>query len=149
MNEPKRRGRPPKARIPALEQPMTPFVDDAGGVHLASTAAEIKAECLNHVMAEMIALPVVETPAGALADAEAKMRAAKPLFTQEQREKVRANAPSHLFQGPDVEVPNLSQAYANRVWSGQSIDLTRKERLERVMAALKGQKLPTEGVVLP
>jgi hypothetical protein len=43
----------------------------------------------------------------------------------------------------------VAQAYAMRVWSGQSNDLPRSERIERVMSALKGQNLPTEGIELP
>jgi hypothetical protein len=42
-----------------------------------------------------------------------------------------------------------ARAYALRVWSGQSNDLPRSERIERVMSALKGQNLPTEGIELP
>lgn len=37
-------------------------------------------------------------------------------------------------------------AYAMRVWSGQSVDLPVKERLSRVICALEGQNLPTEGI---
>jgi hypothetical protein len=43
----------------------------------------------------------------------------------------------------------LAQLYANRVWSGQSITAPREWRIARVMEALEGQNLPTEGVVLP
>jgi hypothetical protein len=42
-----------------------------------------------------------------------------------------------------------AQAYALRVWEGQSIDAPREWRIERVKAALEGQNLPFEGVVLP
>lgn len=43
-----------------------------------------------------------------------------------------------------------AQAYALRVWNGQSADtLSRSERVERVISALKGQNLPTEGIELP
>jgi hypothetical protein len=42
-----------------------------------------------------------------------------------------------------------AQAYALRVWSGQSIDAPRAWRIERVKLALEGQNLPFEGVVLP
>jgi hypothetical protein len=43
---------------------------------------------------------------------------------------------------------NPAQAYANRVWNGQSPDVPRAERLERVKRALDGQGLSMEGVVL-
>lgn len=40
------------------------------------------------------------------------------------------------------ESPEL--AYAKRVWAGQSPDLPRNERIQRVVKALEGQGLPTE-----
>lgn len=46
----------------------------------------------------------------------------------------------------NVERVNASQAYAMRVWSGQSIDLPLAERKERVLNALRGQNLPTDGL---
>jgi hypothetical protein len=42
-----------------------------------------------------------------------------------------------------------SQAYAMRVWSGQSVDVPPAERKERVFAALRGQNLSTDGIVFP
>lgn len=42
-----------------------------------------------------------------------------------------------------------SDAYAARVWAGQSVDVPRAERIARVLAALKGQGLPTDGVKIP
>ncbi len=52
-----------------------------------------------------------------------------------------------------VEAPvigeSASQAYAMRVWSGQSVDVPPAERKERVFNALRGQNLPTDGVVFP
>ena len=50
---------------------------------------------------------------------------------------------------PDTGRVNIpSQIYALRVWEGQSIDLPTAERLARVRAALWGQNLSTDGVVL-
>jgi len=46
-------------------------------------------------------------------------------------------------------VDNPAQAYAMRVWDGQSVDVPRAERIERVLNALRGQNLPTDGVSLP
>ena len=40
-------------------------------------------------------------------------------------------------------------AYAVRVWNGQSPDLPIAERIERVVNALRGQNLPTDGIVFP
>jgi hypothetical protein len=42
-----------------------------------------------------------------------------------------------------------AQAYAMRVWSGQSVDVPRAERIERCMNALRGQNLPTDGLSFP
>lgn len=42
-----------------------------------------------------------------------------------------------------------AQAYALRIWEGQSISAPREWRIERVKQALEGQGLPFEGVVLP
>lgn len=60
-------------------------------------------------------------------------------------------APSMLAGAKDQAAYEAvkAQAYANRVWSGQSPDVKRAERIERVKRALAGQNLPFEGVVLP
>lgn len=42
-----------------------------------------------------------------------------------------------------------AQAYARRVWAGQTPDLPRNERLKRVAKALEGQGMSMEGVELP
>lgn len=42
-----------------------------------------------------------------------------------------------------------SQAYAMRVWAGQSVDVPPAERKERVFNALRGQNLSTDGIVFP
>jgi hypothetical protein len=41
-----------------------------------------------------------------------------------------------------------AQAYANRIWAGQSVSLPRAERLRRVKSALEGQGMSMEGVNL-
>ena len=43
---------------------------------------------------------------------------------------------------------NAAQAYALRIWSGQSADLPRAERLARVAAGLAGQGMSMDGVEL-
>jgi hypothetical protein len=52
-----------------------------------------------------------------------------------------------------IETPvvgeSASQAYAMRVWNGQSVDVPRAERIARCMNALRGQNLPTDGIVFP
>jgi hypothetical protein len=47
-----------------------------------------------------------------------------------------------------VTAYEAAQAYALRVWSGQSETIPRKERLVRVARALEGQGLSMEGVEL-
>ena len=92
MNEPKRRGRPPKISVQSLV--------DAG----------------------------VVTP---IAPTDAEMRPA-----------VEALAAS-------IEADMLAQAYALRVWEGQSESADRSWRMQRVKEALEGQGLSMEGVELP
>ena len=50
---------------------------------------------------------------------------------------------------PSVFTQRQAQAYANRVWSGQSPDVGRAERIARVTRALAGQGLSMDGVTLP
>lgn len=38
-------------------------------------------------------------------------------------------------------VDNAAQAYALRIWEGQSVDVSIPERVERVVNGLRGQKL--------
>ena len=46
-------------------------------------------------------------------------------------------------------VDNRAQAYAMRVWAGQSVDVPPAERKERVFNALRGQNLSTDGIIFP
>lgn len=48
----------------------------------------------------------------------------------------------------DVALICKAQAYAQRVWDGQSVDVPRAEKLRRVALALEGQGLSMEGVSL-
>jgi hypothetical protein len=48
----------------------------------------------------------------------------------------------------DVFARRQAQAYARRVWDGQSPSLTRHERLGRIADALKAQGMSMEGVEL-
>ena len=45
-----------------------------------------------------------------------------------------------VFQ-PVVEDNSAAQAYALRIWDGQSVDVSIPERVERVVNGLRGQKL--------
>ena len=49
---------------------------------------------------------------------------------------------------PEI-VPNAAQAYALRVWEGQSMDVPTAERKERVFNALRGQNMSTDGIIFP
>lgn len=51
--------------------------------------------------------------------------------------------------GPAQAGESPAQAYAMRVWGGQSVDVPPAERIERCMNALRGQNLPTDGIVFP
>lgn len=102
MNEPKRRGRPPKARIEG---------------------------------ADVVALPVREMGVpGDFVLTEVQHTQPPVLMARD----VICDAEQHK-----------AQAYALRVWNGQSPNVPRNERIKRVKAALVGQNLPTEGIELP
>jgi hypothetical protein len=98
MNEPKRRGRPPKAKPELIALP--------------------------------VACPECGQAVGHYDDCPAGMGVAVETLSVD----------------PCAEA---AQAYANRVWHGQSHDAPRAWRIERVRLALEGQGLPFEGVVLP
>lgn len=59
----------------------------------------------------------------------------------------------HLVDSPALIMAAGSyvaaQAYADRVWAGQSVSLSRHERMGRIAAALEAQGLSMEGVTLP
>lgn len=50
---------------------------------------------------------------------------------------------------PKAQEPSKAQAYALRIWSGQSSDLPRAERVRRVTAGVEGQGMSMDGVTLP
>lgn len=58
-----------------------------------------------------------------------------------------ANTPLKADDLPGVDP--IAAVYAVRVWNGQSPDLPIAERIERVLAALKGQNLLTTGLSFP
>jgi hypothetical protein len=68
-----------------------------------------------------------------------------------------ADAVHRVKRGPKPKVAAIeatvtndaAQAYAMRVWGGQSVDVPPAERKERVMAALRGQNMPTDGITFP
>ena len=66
----------------------------------------------------------------------------------EQLHRVKRGPKPKAVEAP-VEAVSPSQAYAMRVWSGQSVDLPPAERIERCLNALRGQNLPTDGLTFP
>lgn len=69
----------------------------------------------------------------------------------EQTEPKRRGRPpkAEILSLPVVNDPReAAQAYALRVWSGQSTDLPRNERMRRVALALEGQGMSMDGVSL-
>lgn len=71
--------------------------------------------------------------------------------------RVKRGRPAKVIE-PIIELDTQSahplpfykaQAYALRVWGGQSVDVPRAERVERCMNALRGQNLQTDGIVFP
>ena len=89
----------------------------------------------------------VSTKEANVLDREALREIGRIRVAEAEKAEVIAKAIPVLFKTFAGDSP--AQVYALRVWSGQSPDLPRAERMARVMAALKGQGLPTDGVVLP
>jgi hypothetical protein len=59
-----------------------------------------------------------------------------------------AGHPTYEVVGKRTDMHDIAQAYALRVWNGQSRDVPRAEKLRRVAKALHGQGLSMEGVTL-
>jgi hypothetical protein len=123
MTEPKRRGRPPKAKPNAQVE----------GANVGC------AEC-GRAVGHYDDCPVgmgVEPAKAKFSTFSPKPGSGRPIAPGESIE---------VYRDPfDVK---LAQAYALRVWNGQSPDVPRAERLRRVKIALDGQGLSMEGVVL-
>lgn len=63
------------------------------------------------------------------------------------RVKRRGRPPKVVIVTPAPD-SRLAQAYAERVWAGQSPDVPRKERMERIVRALEAQGMSAEGISL-
>lgn len=63
--------------------------------------------------------------------------------------KPKVIAEARYVQVVEPSAAERAQAYADRVWAGQSPDAPRAWRVERVRLALEGQGMTMEGVVLP
>lgn len=68
--------------------------------------------------------------------------------TEQPLRSVKRGRPAKVAEVAAPVVSCAAQSYAERVWSGQSVDVPTNERLERVRAALIGQNLDCAGVVL-
>lgn len=68
--------------------------------------------------------------------------------TEQPLRSVKRGRPARVAEVAAPVVSGAAQSYAERVWSGQSVDVPTNERLERVRAALIGQNLDCAGVVL-
>jgi hypothetical protein len=72
---------------------------------------------------------------------------AKPEVTEPVINGDESRQPEEVLPVKSFE-QRQAQAYARRVWEGQSPDLSRHERLGRVAEALKGQGMSMDGVDL-
>lgn len=123
MTEPKRRGRPPKAK-PCPECGQT-------GSHYDDCAVGMGAVNLGKLMPD------------ALEAGKRLMEAAAP----EAVKALAADIERDLLSAAAARID--AQAYALRVWRGQSVSADRPWRIQRVKEALAGQNLPFDGVELP
>jgi hypothetical protein len=83
-----------------------------------------------------------------MSDTEPKRRGRPPKAKNPEDLTDVVQAVSASLPGKDGVSP--AQAYALRVWNGQSRDtLPRNERIARVRKALEGQGMSMEGVELP
>jgi hypothetical protein len=81
------------------------------------------------------------------AERAAKVDAARETDSRIAASYERAVIGTIIAKTPEHAVK--AQAYALRVWNGQSVSMPRDWRIERVAAALEGQGLSMEGVELP
>jgi hypothetical protein len=129
MNEPKRRGRPPKvkpepnARVEGASIPEWPDAAD-------------------RLIAKALGVPVGCAECGQVVGHYDDCGAGMGVMT------VKAEIGAMKAEVINTWFASRSQAYAERVWNGQSPDVPRAERLERVKRALDGQGLSMEGVEL-
>jgi hypothetical protein len=123
MNEPKRRGRPPKAKPELVELPVREMLDPESDIDTFDRPP---------YTSKALAVAVED------ADAANAKRAA-------EQAAALGYAHGHIRTG----LNDIAQAYAERVWAGQSPDVPHDERIARVARALAGQGLSMEGVKLP
>ena len=143
MNEPKKRGRPSKAEIAARIRETAPVEPSAEAV-LKDALADQK---------ELSEAQVLANDAGMLAF----IASSKALKSNMEAQALGSSLPpEHAVEterwnaAADAAISIASaQAYALRIWAGQTAEMKRDERIRRCEAALQGQNLPTEGVRYP
>ena len=67
--------------------------------------------------------------------------------TEQPLRSVKRGRPAKVAAG-ELPIDNAAQAYANRIWEGQSPDLPVSDRIARIRAALTAQGMDTN-VTLP
>lgn len=133
MNQPKKRGRPFKtepqivtpAPVVGVDETVAAFISGGDLVNPAITPLMEK-----HM--KEAKFPTLPTGGGSAIDASG--------LTVADVEAMREDS--------KIAEMEIAQAYAERIWAGQSDSVTRIERIRRVKLALEGQGLPFEGVVL-
>jgi hypothetical protein len=139
MNILKKRGRPSKADIAAREAAQAPVMNGDTSREPEDVIEEQSSEqALKAAPAESVRLD----PNAAGITFDAGDPRVPPVYVEE---KTPAGV-IVITKTPDLD---RAQAYAMRVWSGQTAEMKRAERIRRCEAALQGQGLPTEGVKYP
>lgn len=129
----KRRGRPPKAKpCPDCGQTGSHYDDCAAGMGVLERDAMLVRKDFERLAAESVPKSISEL------DARIAEHHADMLTTAEIACGLGSN-----------HERNRAQAYALRVWRGQSVSALRPWRIQRVKEALAGQNLPFDGVELP
>ena len=141
MTEQKRRGRPPKANP-----------EDLSGLVREVTAAMPRLSMDDPAVASVVAELTGDKTSAAQAYAAERLDVESDIGTWDRPPIAELDAMVGAISPtptPFNRLPNAAQAYADRVWAGQSISALRSWRIERVKAALEGQGLPFDGVELP
>jgi hypothetical protein len=128
MNEPKKRGRPTNAEIAAREAAKQ--VPGSGPTVNGDTAGQLER---------------VEDERGDMRSDDPEMQA----FIDERRAAVADLHARATSAGVADDRADRAQAYAMRVWSGQSVSLNRTDRIKRATAAVAGQNLPIDALKFP
>jgi hypothetical protein len=88
--------------------PIERIVDQACGYTptLGNAEGELQ-QFFEHCRDLLLMWPGLDDPRNFVQPAEARLRAAKPQFTEAQLDAAARLTPVHLFQGKDVEKPDI------------------------------------------